>query len=257
MDMDTPEADPALEWKLRAVAVPVAFALAVAFNRWETGHWLQRTFLTMIPHELGHALVGWWSGYAAVPGLWKTSIPEVRSLAPTVLVGALEAAGAYVGWRANRTWLMLAAVALAAAQLLATTASATTSHLAITFGGDAGAMVIGTALVCCFFVGEDSRLRRGGLRWGLLVIGAAAYVDTAATWWRARTDRDVIPFGEIEGVGRSDPSRLVEDHGWTTAQLVDRYVVVVGLCALVVAAAYAWGVYDARRRARGAGEAPS
>jgi hypothetical protein len=253
MEMDRPETDPALEWKLRAAAIPAAFAIALVFNRWETGHYLQRTFLTMIPHELGHALVGWWSGYAALPGLWKTSVPELRGTAPTVIVAALEAAGAYIGWRTNRTWLIFVALGLGALQFLATTASPTTAHLAITFGGDAGAMVIGTLLVCAFFVGEDSRLRRGGLRWGLLAIGAAALVDTGATWYRARSDYDLIPFGEIEGVGRSDPSKLTEDHGWTQAQIVDRYMIVVAACAIAIAIVYAWGVWDARRRARAVG----
>jgi hypothetical protein len=250
MDDGRPEADPALEWKLRAIAVPAAFVIALAFHAWSTGHWLQRTFLTMIPHELGHAAVGWWSGYAALPGLWKTSIPETRSLAPTVLVAALEGALLYLGWRANRTWLMIAALVLGGLQFLATTASATTASKAFTFGGDAGAMVIGTLLVCTFFTHEESRFRKGGLRWGLLAIGAAAYVDTAATWWSARTDREAIPFGEIEGVGLSDPSKLVDVHGWTVPQLVDRYVIVIVACAIVIAGAYAWGVWDARRRAR-------
>jgi hypothetical protein len=241
--------DPELEWKLRAASVPAAFVIAVAFHAWDTGHWLQRTFLTMIPHELGHAAVGWWSGYAALPGLWKTSIPETRSLAPTVLVAALEGALLYLGWRANRTSMMVAAIALAAAQFLATSASSNTAHVAITFGGDAGAMVIGTLLIATFFTHEDSPFRKGGLRWGLLAIGTAAFVDTAATWWRARVDRDAIPFGEIEGVGKSDPSKLVEDHRWTVAQLVDRYVLVIALCALAIAAVWAWGTWHARRTA--------
>ena len=109
---------------------------------------------------------------------------------------------------------MIVALVLAVLQFCGTTAHVDTAQLAIIFGGDGGAMVIGTLLILTFFAPEGSKFRHGALRWGLLVIGAAAFVDTASTWWRARTDLGVIPFGEIEGVGLSDPSKLAE-AGWS------------------------------------------
>ena len=75
---------------MRAIAVPAALALAVAFHAWPTGHWLQRTFLSMLVHELGHAVTAWWCGFAALPGLWKTAIPDARGVAAPVLVLALS-----------------------------------------------------------------------------------------------------------------------------------------------------------------------
>ena len=47
----------------------------------------------MIPHELGHAITGWWCGFSAVPGLWKAMIPDRR--------GVLRAFGVHVGDPAN------------------------------------------------------------------------------------------------------------------------------------------------------------
>jgi len=69
-----------LEWKVRAIAIPAAVALAVAFHAWPLGHALQRTFLSMIVHELGHATTAWWCGFGALPGLWKTLVPETRAM---------------------------------------------------------------------------------------------------------------------------------------------------------------------------------
>ena len=251
-DEDTgDDLDYELEWKLRAIAPPVVFVLALAFHASSTGHWLQRTFLTMIPHELGHAFTAWWSGHAAIPSLWKTIIYDGRGVLVPLLVAALNVMLLWRGWQTNRNVLLGLGLALGGLQLLLTTASESTAQAAFTFGGDAGAMVIGTLLVLAFFAPAGSHVRRGGLRWGLLVIGAATITDTFATWWSARSDRSAIPFGEIEGVGLSDASKLVGVHGWTTQELVDRYVLVGSACVLVVVAWYAWGVYSARRTARG------
>jgi hypothetical protein len=249
VDLDEDVDVPALEWKLRAAAIPAAFAIALAFHAWPTGHWLQRTFLTMIPHEFGHAITAWWCGFAAVPGLWKTMIPEARGVAVPVLVALANGALVVRGWTTQRMAIAFAGLVLGGLQFYATASIAPdTARQAITFGGDAGAMVIGTMFVLAFFVPAGSRLRRGGLRWGLLAIGAAAYLDTAATWWTARHDASAIPFGEIEGVGASDPSKLVDDHHWSVHQLVDRYMIVVALCAIAIAVVWAWGVWDARRK---------
>jgi hypothetical protein len=200
-------------------------------------------------HEIGHAITAWWCGFAAIPTLWKTLIPESRSLFISVLVLALNGFVLWRAWVSQRMTLFALGLVLAVLQFAGTVASAQdTTMMAFTFGGDAGAMILGSALMLAFFVGPDSRLRAGGLRFGLLAIGAAALVDTFATWWRARSNPDVIPFGEIEGVGQSDPSKLVEVHGWSVAQLVDRYVMVGVACLVVVIGGWAWATLAARAR---------
>jgi len=237
-----------LEWKLRAIAVPAAIALAFAFHAWPTGHFLQRTFLSMILHELGHAVTAWWCGFAALPGLWKTMIPETRGVIIPVVIAAAEVAAIYVGWTTRRFALAAVGAVLAIVQIVGTLATGPHhAHAAITFGGDAGGMVLGTLLMLTFFAPADSRLVTNHLRWGFLVIGAAALVDPFGTWWAARTDESAIPFGEIEGVGLSDPSKLVEDYGWTTHQIVNRYVIVGIACFVAIAAAWVYFTRAARR----------
>ncbi|MEJ7596334.1 MAG: hypothetical protein WKG01_00375 [Kofleriaceae bacterium] len=235
------------EWKLRAAAIPGLVLVALAFHAWELGHFMQRTALSMPLHEVGHAATGWWCGFDAIPTLWKTLIPETRGVIMMLVIAAGCGWLVYRGWRTQQLWLGGVGLALGALQFLGTTASLETAQVLITFGGDAGAMVLGTVLMMTFFVGPDSRLRHGGLRWGLAGIGAAGFVDTFATWWSARSDTDVIPFGEIEGVGLSDPSKLQEVHGWSTLQLVDRYVLVGVVCLIALTTVYVWAVRDARR----------
>jgi len=87
------------------------------------------------------------------------------------------------------------------------------AHQWITFGADGGAMVLGTALMTSFFI---PKLAEHGLRRGLLSIGAAAFVDTFATWWAARSDTDAIPMrsrSQAGSRGRSGGRRCACDPG--------------------------------------------
>lgn len=242
----------ALEWKLRAIAVPAALLVAIGFHAFPLLHQIQRIWLSMWIHELGHAVTALWSGYGAAPMPWRTAISPDRMLLVTALVALLNVA-LLARWYASRRWLLVGvAVALLLAQYVMTFVwSVNEATIAFTFGGDGGAMVLGTALMLTFFVGKDSQIYQGALRWGFLCIGAAAFVDTFATWWAARTDPSVIPFGEIEGVGLSDPTKLVRIYQWSTDDLVDRYVTLGVGCLIVLVAAYAWAVRDARRAAHG------
>src|SRR5258706_11333 len=166
--------------------------------------------------ETAHSMPAWFCGFAALPTVWKTLIPDERGVLVPLALVAGEVALIVVGWRTQRMWLGFLGLALGIAQFVGTLAiSNDRAHEAITFGGDGGAMVLGTLLMASFYV---PRFAAGGLRWGFLVIGAAAFVDTFATWWSARTNPDVIPLGEIEGVGSSDPARLLEDFSWNTPQ---------------------------------------
>jgi hypothetical protein len=240
--------DPALEWKLRAAALPAAVGLALAFHAWPVGHWLQRTFLSMMVHEVGHAVTAWWCGFAALPTVWKTLIPETRNVLVSLIVLGGEGWICVRGWTAPRTSWLVVGVGLAVLQFIGTLgASVHGAQEAIVFGGDAGAMVLGTLLMLTFFAGPESRLRTNHLRWGFLVIGAAALVDTFASWMSARRDPDAIPFGEIEGVGLSDPSKLEDVYGWTTRQLVHRHLDVGIGCFVALTAAWLYFTYRAAR----------
>jgi hypothetical protein len=237
------EDDDRLEWKLRAATIPGALIVALAFHAWPTGHFLQRTFLSMMIHELGHAITAWWCGFGALPTVWKTMIPETRGMV-WLLVAIFELGLVGIAWKTHRLVFAVVGLALVVVQVIAMNAPIEDAQAWVTFGGDGGAMLLGSLLMASFFV---PKLRDHGLRWGLLVIGAAAFVDTFATWWSARSDPDVIPFGEIEGVGLSDPSKLTDVYGWSTNQLVHRYVSLGVACLVALGTVYAWQVWRSRR----------
>lgn len=240
--------DAGFELRFRIFAVPVALGVAVLFAQSGFGHFLMRTFLSMWIHEAGHAVAAWLCGIPAVPGPWKTLSAQSRSLLFGLLVTAGLAALGYRAWRTEqKAWLPVLGAVFALQLYCSLLLRHPDAQTLITFCGDAGCMVLGTALICTFYVRKESAIRVGWLRWGFLVIGAAALVDAGNTWWAARTDVDVIPFGEQEGVGLSDPSRLTEWSHWSVTQLVHRYVAVLVVCLLALALVYTWGLRQARR----------
>ena len=239
------------ELKIRTFAVPGALAIAVLFHSFALGQFLQRTFFSMWLHELGHATAAWLCGRPSVPGPWFTPVAAERSWVLALLVSAGLAYGI---WRFRDSeqgpWLRRLLGAVLVVQLgctLLLTPSAVERF--ILFAGDAGALVFGTLLMASIFVPRGSLLHRGWLRWGLLAIGAAAFVDVFSLWWGARTDLDLIPFGQNEGMGLSDPSRLADDYGWTPRQLVNRYLGVGVTCLVMLTGLKVTAVLRARAAA--------
>ncbi len=229
-----PSLEPLDELRLRVVTVPLALILAALFSRSPFGHALQRMFFGMPLHELGHALTALALGFPAFPLPWFTPMAGSRS---PVLVGLLLGASAslvVLGRRAGRRSWVTSGAAVATLVLLGLLLPGPQARALIAFDGDAGAMVLGTLLMCTVFSGETSAFRRGALRWGLLVVGAAAFSDVASTWWAARRDPGEIPLGQFEGGGLSDTSVLIDTHGWTESALVGRYLWVAGLCLAVL-----------------------
>ena len=227
--------EPVDELWFRVLSVPLVLAIAALFSRSQIGHSLQRMLFGMPLHELGHALTALALGIPAFPLPWFTPMAESRSPVLTGLLLGAATGLVVLGRRAGRRSWIVGGAALGSVVALGLVLGAGAARALIAFAGDAGAMILGTLAMCTVFAGESSRFRHGALRWGLLVIGAAALSDVASTWWAARRDPGEIPLGQIEFGGLSDASVLVETYGWTEQALVARYLAVAGLCLAALA----------------------
>ena len=235
--------DARLEHRLRLFAVPAALIFAHFVVATRFGHALTRIFLSMFVHELGHAVAAWLCGYTAFPALWVTLMSSGRVPSLAIVLSLALGLGAFWLWKVERQWSAAALGTVLVLQLALTLGvSARSAEALIAFAGDGGCFVLGAALMCTFYANNESSLVRGWLRWGFLAIGTFAFSDALATWWAARSDADAIPFGEIEGVGLSDPSKLTETYGWTIHQLINRYLFVAAVSFAALAVVYAAGL---------------
>jgi len=241
------ESDERLERRLLLIAPPVVLLFAIALIQLETWRMLARTFLTMWVHELGHTITAWFSGRFALPGPWVTRLGDDSMVVVAVLFLALCAIGVH-GWLAERRWQVALAASLALLQILFTffVDDQTQSEL-ITFFGDGGMLVLGAALMLTFWAPPSSSLHKNWLRWGFLVIGAFAFSDALMTWWQASGDPQTIPYGEIEGVGHSDPTVLVFDRNWQQGEMIARYLWLAAFSFGAVALRYAVALLQIRR----------
>lgn len=236
------EGDDALrELKYRALALPLA--LIVARLAAGSGFRLVAGMLAMVLHESGHAVTAWMTGRWAIPSLWVTMHSEERSWTVVLVLTSAIVFGGYVAWRMERWGWVCIAGAVLITQLFFMTLPAYMAPSLIVFGGDGGALVLATILMAMFYAPRESAICKGwGLRWGLLLIGALAFVHVYATW---SGPVENLPFGEIEGVNLSDPSLLTEMYGWSVLQLVDRYLLLARVCFVALGTLYVWGLVSA------------
>jgi hypothetical protein len=241
-----PAEETAMELRMRVLALPLAIAVAWGVAHTGMPHALMRVFLSMWIHESGHAVTAWLCGLPAFPGPWLTPVVEERSWIFALCLAAVLAFCVQRAWRSQHRVASLLCGILLLLQAFGTLAlSLHRAQELMIFGGDAGCMVLGTLLMSTLYVRRGHVLQRGWLRWGFLVIGAAAFCDAYATWWEAGRSFESIPFGENEGSGPSDPSRLVSEYGWAVGTMVHRYVVLGALCLAVLGVLYVLGL---RRR---------
>ena len=217
--------------RARAWGVPIALAVAALIGLTGPGAFLERILFGMWLHELGHTIASWCCGVFAVPLPWLTLGGGSRSPGFIVLLFGLLG-GLGWAWREEKRRLVVLAAPVLVIGLLVPFRHATTF---IVFSGDGGAMVLGTVLMLgAVLLPDDSRLSRGALRWGYLVIGAGAFMDASITWVRSWRDFAELPLGRSESSGLSDAMRLIEDSGWSEAGLVHAYLAVGTVCLVVL-----------------------
>jgi hypothetical protein len=229
------------ELKYRALALPIA--LLVARMLTGTGFRFVAGMLAMVLHESGHAITAWLTGRWAVPTLWVTIHGEDRSWSVVLVLTAMIVSGGFLAWKAQRWGWVCAAGAALLVQLIFLSLPNFTQGALIVFGGDGGALVLASILMAAFYAPRESKLYKSwGLRWGLLAIGALSFMSVYRLWSGPMED---LPFGEIEGVGFSDPTLLTDKYGWSVTQLVDRYNRLAMVCFGALFVVYVWGLLQA------------
>lgn len=239
--------DPVLEKKLCIITIPAMLIASFLVQLSDLFASLQRIVFGMPVHELGHATVAWFCGFNAIPTVWKTMIPNDKGVVASILVFAGIVTLANYGRRKMQSgWIILAGMLLALQGYGTFILSERDAQMLFIFGGDGAGMVLATVLMITFYFGKQAQFYKGGLRWGFVFIGSAAFTDMFMTWVRSLSDRANVPYG-LTGGEPTDAFKLIHNFGWSWEQLISRHVNLGIVCLLVLFVFYLWGIKQANQ----------
>lgn len=238
-----PVKDPAFEKTVCLFALPgmLCFALFVQVTGFLSG--MQRIFFAMPIHELGHAVSGWLCGFNSIPTLWKTLTPENRGYFSSVLLIIGLFMLARYGLRNKKPAWLAAVLSILLVQAYGTLVmSPSKADMYIVMGGDAMGLILATILMSLFYVGKQTQLYKGALRWGFLGIGAAAFMNMYIPWWKK--DMSAIGYGLTGGIP-TDSWKMINIHLWQWNDLFNLHITLGMICLVSLTAIYALGLRQA------------
>ncbi len=231
------------DWRVRVFAPLLLLALAWGVNASPLKFFM--TGFHVWTHELGHSSAAWLSGYKATPlPIGWTPIEGEQSLfvyfGVLFLFGVLAAAG----WRESRPAAVAAAVLGAVLQAWMTwRLPPHTREFWHIYGGVGGQFYLGALMMAAFFVPLPDWFKWGWCRYLVFFAGASTLLDISDLWRDVYRGVEEIPFGSLlhgEEDAGGDMNRLMDDFGWTMAQIRRSYYLLGLGCWLALAATYAW-----------------
>ena len=240
-----PVKDPGFEKIVCLTALPAMLVIAMLAQITGFLAGMQRIVFGMPVNEMGHAVTGWLCGFNSIPSLWVTvSSGERGYISSIAVLVALLMLARYALVNKKPVWLIPAAV-IFLLQLYGTLIiSGNTADMLITVGGDAMGLILATLLIVIFYLGKDTQLYKGSLRWGFLAIGAAAFMDIFAPWYNK--DISAIGYG-MTGNIHTDSFKMINVHLWQWDSLFTLHNTIGYSCLLVVLCAYCLGIKQANQ----------
>ncbi len=238
--------DPNSEWHNCLFAVPLMLLGAWACQHWHVFDGLQRIVFGMPLHEMGHAVTAWLSGHNAIPTFWFTHTSTEQGYSCALLLLGIYAVLLRYGYRTRqRYWYALVAALFVLQMFLTFVINRVTADMLIIFGGDGMGMVLATFMMSTFYMGKETQLYKGSVRWGLLFWGAAAFMDMFMAWWQGQYDISRVGYGTTGGA-YTDAYLLINAYAWNWHDMINWHLDVGYVCLLALAVIYALGLWQAK-----------
>jgi len=214
-------------WRVNAFVPPLLLCLAAMANQSSFSFLLEGFHIWM--HEFGHATAAWMSGRRATPlPIGWTSVDPAYS--PFVYYGLLLLFGILfvAGWKERKPWPMVIAVALACVQYYMTWLMPEDRQEMWygAFCGVGGEFYLSTLLMVCFYIQLPEKFRWGFCRYVFFFIAATVFLNAVHFWNEVYHGREDIPFGSMingEDDSNGDMNKLMDDAGWTKADIRHNY----------------------------------
>lgn len=194
-------------------------------------------------HEFGHATIAWLAGRRAIPlPFGWTNYGLERSL--FVYLGILTLLGLlfWAGWREQRRWPMVLAVALAIAQFCLTwLISSDMFEMLAAFGGIGGEFYLSTLLMVSFYFPMPDYWRWDFWRYPVVFGAAFTFWNSFWRWRQINQGQEAIPWGSMwggEADAGGDMNALSLQFGWSDQRIIDTYNSLGGLCLTLLLSIY-------------------
>jgi len=235
------------EVKIKLYALPAALLLGLLIARFwgEAGYWA-----ALFTHEAGHAVFAWFTGSAGVPlFLWGYTVTFPRMFLWPCMVTAGLGYGGYVAYRRKRWFWVAASMVLFALLMVGATRSKDEAERWVTFGGDAGSLMLSTMLIASFYARPNAFVSRTMARWPMMVFGCITFMSTYSTWSpmlqsHAFTSISSWLQEDTGGMGMGDLEVL--QQYWTIPAIKSHFLAVGNGCLLAIVVMYCIGVVQAR-----------
>ncbi|MGK7932781.1 MAG: J domain-containing protein [Microcystaceae cyanobacterium] len=235
------------EANVRIWGFPAAIIIALSLNL--TGlNW----FWNMWMHELGHAVIAWFSGYRAMPTLAVTITSLDQSLFVYFGILFLLCLLFWSGKNENQPWTMGLGVILILVQFQLTwMTSRDTYEMLQAFGGVGGEFYLSTFFMVAFYFTLPQRLYWEFWRYLALILSASTFINSFTMWHRINKGRAFIPWGTFwggKGDAAGDMNMLTDWHGWSDNQIIDTYRVLGNLCLWVLIGVYIYFLFKSSKQ---------
>jgi hypothetical protein len=194
-------------------------------------------------HEVGHAIVAWFSGHQAtpLPFGWTNVNPERSFFVYCCFLTLLGIIG-WMGWKENKRAVVGVTGVLAFVQFCMTwLMNRDMFEMLLAFGGLGGELYISAALIVTFYFPLPDRWRWDFWRYPIGILAASTFTDNFARWHSIKRGTQDIPWGSLfggEDDAGGDMNRLSGDYGWSDHQIIQTYSVVGITCLVAMLAIY-------------------
>ncbi len=233
------------------LAFPIAMSFAILLQSADISKLLFFP-LQLWVHEVGHAVVAWFSGRRALPlpfG-WTNVVPE-RSL--FVYLGVLILFGLLfrAGWKEKQRSTMIFAIVCAIVQCGMTWIQpADVFEMWLAFGGIGGEFYLSTLMIAGFYFQLPNDWRWDFWRYPSILIGTNTFWAAFSRWQQIKRGTESIPWGSLlrgEGDSGGDMNQLSEVYNWSDQTIINTYNTLGYICLIVVFSLYAFFLIKHRR----------
>lgn len=225
-------------------AFPLAFIMCLLLTSIPIFGNLLGYAITLILHEIGHAIIFWLRGIFAVPSFgvtlgtqfsWGFFFSFVLIITIILVLGVLKRR------------IALVRVGLVIFILLITFTFIIPERIGeqlVNYGGLGGELYLSMGLIILFYYWPSFGVTRAKERYFFLVFGMIAFYTACNTWWQTLFDANAIPMGAIIGpASYGDLNRLQNQFGWSVEFILRVYYVTAFLCLMIIVAHYFYFIW--------------